>query len=124
VGLEYHLKNCKKDCEGLEKTQNCNNTSIYLIFSRAIGNSIASISYGLIFDSLNHKVVTLFAETSTGDLFYGTVADMFYFLRWQGTLSERIALIGGDFFTFFQYIDIILRMLLFLWILLFFLSLF
>jgi signal peptidase II len=52
---------------------------------------------------MNIKVATLFAETSSGDLF-GTVADMFYFLRWQGTLSEWIPLIGGDFFTFFQYI--------------------
>jgi hypothetical protein len=59
---------------------------------------------------MNLKVATLFAETSSGDLF-GTVADMFYFLRWQGTLSEWIPLIGGDFFTFFQYIDIILQML-------------
>jgi signal peptidase II len=52
---------------------------------------------------MNLKVATLFAETSSGDLF-GTVADMFYFLRWQGTLSEWIPLIGGDFFAFFQYI--------------------
>jgi signal peptidase II len=68
---------------------------------------------------MNIKVATLFAETSSGDLF-GTVADMFCFLRWQGTLSEWIPLIGGDFFTFFQYIYIIMQMLLFLWMLLFF----
>jgi lipoprotein signal peptidase len=113
VCLEYHLKNCKNPCEGLETAQNYNNAAISLIFSGAIGNIIASVFYGVIFDSLNHKVATLFAETSYGDLFYGKVVDVIYFLLWQGTLPEWIPFFGGDFFTFFN-IYLILQMLLFL----------
>jgi signal peptidase II len=78
--------------------------AISLIFSGAIGNIIDSVFYGVIFDSSNHKVATMFAETPYGDLFYGKVVDMFYFPLWQGTLPEWMPFIGGDFFTFFQYI--------------------
>ena len=78
--------------------------AISLIFSGAIGNIIDSVFYGVIFDSSNHKVATLFADAPYGDLFYGKVVDMFYFPLWQGTLPEWIPFVGGDFFTFFQYI--------------------
>lgn len=78
--------------------------AISLIFSGAVGNIIDSVFYGVIFDHSNHQVATLFADKPYGNLFYGKVVDMFYFPIWQGTLPEWIPVIGGDFFTFFQYI--------------------
>ena len=38
------------------------------------------------------------------DLFYGKVVDMLYFPFWDGILPEWIPFIGGNDFTFFQYI--------------------
>jgi len=78
--------------------------AIALIFSGAIGNIIDSIFYGVVFDDSHHKVATLFSENPYGELFYGKVVDMFYFPIWQGSLPDWIPFIGGDFFTFFQYI--------------------
>lgn len=77
---------------------------IALIFSGAVGNIIDSIFYGVIFDSSEHKVATLFAEKPYGEVFYGKVVDMFYFPIWSGNLPEWIPFVGGDLFTFFQYI--------------------
>jgi signal peptidase II len=86
------------------KTHNAVIIAISLIFSGAVGNIIDSVFYGVIFNSSNHKVATLFSETPYGDLFYGKVVDMFYFPLWQGTLPEWIPFMGGELFTFFQYI--------------------
>jgi signal peptidase II len=78
--------------------------AISLIFSGAVGNIIDSVFYGVIFDNSNYKIATLFADKPYSEVFYGKVVDMFYFPLWQGTLPEWIPFIGGDFFTFFQYI--------------------
>ena len=78
--------------------------AISLIFSGAVGNIIDSVFYGVIFDHPSHKIATLFPESTDGKLFFGKVVDMFYFPLWQGTLPEWIPFVGGDFFTFFQYI--------------------
>lgn len=86
------------------KVHNAVIIGISLIFSGAVGNIIDSIFYGVIFDSSEHKVATLFAEKPYGELFYGKVVDMFYFPIWEGNLPEWIPFVGGDFFTFFQYI--------------------
>jgi signal peptidase II len=86
------------------KTHNAVIIAISLIFSGAVGNIIDSVFYGVIFNSSDHKVATLFSEIPYGDLFYGKVVDMFYFPLWQGTLPEWIPFMGGDLFTFFQYI--------------------
>jgi signal peptidase II len=86
------------------KTHNAVIVAISLIFSGAVGNIIDSLFYGVIFNSSNHKVATLFSETPYGELFYGKVVDMFYFPLWQGTLPEWIPFMGGELFTFFQYI--------------------
>ena len=77
---------------------------ISLIFSGAVGNIIDSLFYGIIFDDSNHKVATLFADEPYGEMLYGKVVDMFYFPIWSGNLPEWIPFIGGDMFTFFQYI--------------------
>ena len=78
--------------------------AISLIFSGAVGNIIDSIFYGVIFDASNQNVATLFSDNPYGNIFQGKVVDMFYFPLWQGTLPEWIPFVGGDFFTFFQYI--------------------
>ena len=77
---------------------------ISLIFSGAVGNIIDSVFYGVIFDHPSHKLATLFPENTDGELLYGKVVDMFYFPIWSGNLPEWIPFIGGDLFTFFQYI--------------------
>jgi len=98
-GIVYWLyQNIKR------KVHNAVIFAIALIFSGAIGNILDSIFYGVIFDDSYHKVATLFSENPYGELFYGKVVDMFYFPIWQGTLPDWIPFIGGDFFTFFQYI--------------------
>jgi len=77
---------------------------ISLIFAGAVGNIIDSVFYGVIFDDSMHKVATLFAENPYGTLFHGKVVDMFYFPIWSGTLPDWIPFVGGDPYTFFQYI--------------------
>ncbi|MAD97704.1 MAG: lipoprotein signal peptidase [Flavobacteriaceae bacterium] len=78
--------------------------AIALVFSGAIGNIIDSVFYGVIFDSSQYQVATLFADKPYGELFYGKVVDMFYFPLWEGILPEWIPFVGGEFFIFFQYI--------------------
>lgn len=77
---------------------------IALIFAGAVGNIIDSVFYGVVFDDSMHKVATLFAENPYGTLFHGKVVDMFYFPIWSGTLPDWIPFVGGDPYTFFQYI--------------------
>lgn len=86
------------------KVHNAVIIAISLIFSGAVGNIIDSVFYGAIFDDSNHKVATLFADVPYGTLFHGKVVDMFYFPIWSGDLPSWIPFVGGDSFTFFQYI--------------------
>ena len=62
-----------------KKVHNAVIIAIAFIFSGAVGNIIDSVFYGVLFDSSQHKVATLFAEKPYGELFYGKVVDMFYF---------------------------------------------
>ena len=78
--------------------------AISLVFAGAIGNIIDSVFYGVIFDSSQFRVASLFADEPYGKLFYGKVVDMFYFPLWEGFLPDWIPFVGGDFFVFFQYI--------------------
>ena len=79
--------------------------SIALILSGAFGNIIDSVFYGILFNTpYGEEVATLFSDTPYGELFYGKVVDMFYFPIWEGFLPEWIPFVGGDSFTFFQYI--------------------
>ncbi|PQJ69164.1 lipoprotein signal peptidase [Polaribacter butkevichii] len=99
TGIIYWLvQNIKK------KVHNAVIIAIGLIFSGAVGNIIDSVFYGVIFDGSSHKVATLFADKPYGELFHGRVVDMFYFPLWEGVLPDWIPVIGGEFFTFFQYI--------------------
>ena len=99
TGIIYWLsQNIKR------KVHNAVIIAIALIFSGAVGNIIDSVFYGVIFNHPKHSVATLFPETTDGEFFYGKVVDMFYFPMWEGVLPEWIPFIGGEFFTFFQYI--------------------
>ena len=86
------------------KVHNAVIIGISLIFSGAVGNIIDSIFYGVIFDHPTHSVAKLFPETTDGKLFFGKVVDMFYFPIWEGNLPEWMPFVGGETFTFFQYI--------------------
>ncbi len=79
--------------------------SISLIFAGAIGNIIDSVFYGVIFDDSTSTVATLFSDNPYGTIFYGKVVDMFYFpIIENGTFPSWIPFVGGDNFTFFNYI--------------------
>jgi signal peptidase II len=86
------------------KVHNAVIIAISLIFSGAVGNIIDSVFYGVIFDDSNNKVATLFADQPYGSIFHGKVVDMFYFPIWSGDLPSWIPFIGGEPYTFFQYI--------------------
>ena len=87
------------------KVHNAVIVGIALIFAGAVGNIIDSVFYGIIFDSSNNNIATLFADEPYGTLFHGKVVDMFYFpFIKDAILPEWIPFIGGDTFTFFQYI--------------------
>ncbi|WP_159946459.1 lipoprotein signal peptidase [Polaribacter septentrionalilitoris] len=96
--IYWLVQNIKK------KVHNAVIIAISLIFSGAIGNIIDSIFYGVIFNHPRHEVATLFPETTDGKLFFGKVVDMFYFPIWEGTLPNWFPFIGGEPYTFFQYI--------------------
>ena len=87
-----------------QKVHNAVVIGISLIFAGAVGNIIDSVFYGVIFDDSTHKVATLFAEKPYGELFYGKVVDMFYFPIWSGNLPNWFPFVGGEPYTFFQYI--------------------
>lgn len=87
-----------------QKIHNAVIVGISLIFAGAVGNIIDSVFYGVIFDDSTFKVATLFSDNPYGGLFYGKVVDMFYFPIWQGDLPSWIPFVGGEPFTFFQYI--------------------
>lgn len=86
------------------KVHNAVIIAISLIFSGAIGNIIDSVFYGAIFDDSTNKVATLFADEPYGTIFHGKVVDMFYFPIWTGNLPSWIPFMGGEPYTFFQYI--------------------
>jgi signal peptidase II len=86
------------------KVHNAVIIGIALIFSGAVGNILDSVFYGVIFNTPANSTATLFADTPYGELFYGKVVDMFYFPFWQGVLPDWIPFMGGEYFTFFQYI--------------------
>jgi len=86
------------------KVHNAVIIGIALIFSGAVGNIIDSIFYGVLFNHPKHSVASLFPETTNGAFFYGKVVDMFYFPIWEGVLPNWIPFIGGEIYTFFQYI--------------------
>ncbi len=76
--------------------------AIALILVGAFGNIIDSVFYGVIFDSSNQQVATLFSDKPYGIWFHGRVVDMLYFPIWSGHLPTWLPIWGGRNFTFFN----------------------
>lgn len=85
-----------------KKSSNFLIVSIALIFAGALGNIIDSVFYGVIFDSSQGQLATLFADQPYGTWFHGQVVDMFYFPFWHGNLPSWLPVWGGRDFTFFN----------------------
>ena len=94
VGIIYWLYSIIKN-----KMHNISVVSVALIFAGAVGNIIDSVFYGVIFNSSEHQVATMFSDEPYGKLFYGKVVDMFYFPIWKGTWPEWIPFIGCLLYT-------------------------
>jgi len=75
-----------------------------LILAGAIGNLIDSVFYGIIFSSSYGQVATLFPEVGYAPLFYGSVVDMIQFPLATWVWPDWLPLIGGQEYTFFEYV--------------------
>ena len=75
-----------------------------LILAGAIGNLIDSVFYGVIFSSSYGQVATLFPEVGYAPLFYGSVVDMIQFPIATWIWPEWLPVIGGQEYTFFEYV--------------------
>ena len=75
-----------------------------LILAGAIGNLIDSVFYGVIFSSSYGQVATLFPEVGYAPLFYGSVVDMIQFPLATWIWPEWLPVIGGQEYTFFEYV--------------------
>ncbi|OIQ17666.1 MAG: lipoprotein signal peptidase [Flavobacterium sp. MedPE-SWcel] len=75
---------------------------IALILAGAFGNILDSVFYGIIFDSSDNQVATLFSNQPYGKVLYGKVVDMFYFPIWRGELPSWLPIWGGKQFSFFN----------------------
>jgi signal peptidase II len=76
--------------------------SFSLILCGAVGNIIDSMFYGLIFDSSNMHVATLFPAEGYAPFLQGKVVDMLYFPLYEGYLPRWIPWWGGEYFAFFR----------------------
>ena len=75
-----------------------------LILAGAIGNLIDSVFYGIIFSSSYGQVASLFPEVGYAPLFYGSVVDMIQFPLATWIWPEWLPVIGGQEYTFFEYV--------------------
>ena len=99
IGLGFWLRNMiKKSASQLLIFCLC------LILAGAIGNLIDSVFYGVIFSSSYGQVATLFPEVGYAPLFYGSVVDMIQFPLATWIWPEWLPVIGGQEYTFFEYV--------------------
>ena len=99
IGLGFWLRNIIRN-KGSQLLIIC----ICLIFAGAVGNLIDSVFYGLIFSSSYGQIATLFPEVGYAPLFYGSVVDMIQFPLATWNWPSWIPYIGGDQYTFFEYV--------------------
>lgn len=97
IGIGYWLYDIIK-----KQTSKTYVLAVSLIFAGALGNILDSVFYGMLFDSSNGQVATLFADEPYGSLFYGKVVDMLYFPMIDTTLPDWIPYFGGNRFRFFE----------------------
>ncbi|WP_417875350.1 lipoprotein signal peptidase [Winogradskyella sediminis] len=77
--------------------------AISIIFAGALGNIIDSVFYGVLFDDSIMQVASFLPEEGGyAKLFHGNVVDMLHFPIWSGVVPDRLPLIGGKYFSFFD----------------------
>jgi signal peptidase II len=97
VAIAYWLKSSVK-----EKAPKVLIWAITLILAGAIGNTIDSLFYGIIFDDSYGQLATMFAEEPYGSFLKGSVVDMLYFPLYDSILPNWIPIWGGERFVFFE----------------------
>jgi signal peptidase II len=98
-GIGYWLINTlKKSNSNLLKITLC------LIFAGALGNIIDSVFYGQWFSSSYGQVATFWPEVGYAPYFFGSVVDMLQFPIATWVWPEWLPFIGGQSFTFFEYV--------------------
>lgn len=77
-----------------------------MIIAGALGNIIDCVFYGKIFSiSTPTEIATLFpADGGYASFLFGKVVDMFYFPLFDCVLPSWIPIVGGEYFSFFDYI--------------------
>ena len=99
IGLGFWLRNMIK-----KKASQLLIFCLCLILAGAIGNLIDSVFYGIIFSSSYGQVASLFPEVGYAPLFYGSVVDMIQFPLATWIWPEWLPVIGGQEYTFFEYV--------------------
>ena len=99
IGLGFWLRNMIK-----KRASQLLIFCLCLILAGAIGNLIDSVFYGIIFSSSFGQVATLFPEVGYAPLFYGSVVDMIQFPLATWIWPEWLPVIGGQEYTFFEYV--------------------
>ena len=97
IGIGYWLVDSVR-----KKGPNILIVAIALIFAGALGNIIASVFYGIVFDDSYSQVASFLPKLGYDTLFHGKVVDMLHFPIWKGVLPDWIPFFGGDYFTFFE----------------------
>ena len=88
-----------------KQTSNLFRWALCLIFAGALGNILDSVFYGLIFSHSYGQVATLFPEGGGyAPIFQGHVVDMLQFPLVSWNWPNWIPWIGGEHYTFFQYV--------------------
>lgn len=100
LGIGYWLlDNIRKESANLFRWALC------LIFAGALGNIIDSVFYGMIFSHSYGQVATLFPENGGyAPIFQGHVVDMLQFPLVSWNWPDWMPWIGGQQYTFFQYV--------------------
>ena len=99
IGLGFWLRNMIK-----KKASKLLIFCLCLILAGALGNLIDSVFYGVIFSSSYGQVASLFPEVGYAPLFYGSVVDMIQFPLATWIWPEWLPVIGGQEYTFFEYV--------------------
>ena len=99
LGIGYWLISALKN-----NKSNLFKITLCLIFAGALGNIIDSVFYGHWFSSSYGQVATFLPETGYAPIFFGNVVDMLQFPIVTWTWPQWLPFIGGQSFTFFEYV--------------------
>ena len=99
IGIGYWLISALKN-----NKSNLFKITLCLIFAGALGNIIDSVFYGQWFSSSYGQVATFLPETGYAPIFFGNVVDMLQFPIVTWIWPQWLPLIGGQSFTFFEYV--------------------